>query len=284
MDFVDVELCCDNELFIDPCLIETVQTNFCRNAYSTMMSFFDTFYTLYRNHSIDDEKLSLFEHAREINATKLGYGNGENGKGNTPEGMLKIFKSVDKLFEKNICLCHPIDLHVLIKDFAEDGLSDMLTNILFNELNEFTLSQCEKYQLFSFIGVSEFYYWDKNKNNWCKAKQKSLIIDGKVILLVPKNIVRRGYYYNLDQYFRSIILERIQQEETNYDENGKAFYPTKMQLRNEFAQRSADIYMVSLKKTHEMPDLLNEYLNNIPRKYINKGMSDEDLDVATYSA
>jgi len=237
-----------------------------------MMSFFDTFYTMYRNQSLDEEKLQLFEHAREINATKLGYGNGENGKGNTPEGMLKIFENIDKLFDQNISLSHPIDLHVLIKDFAEDGLSDMLTNILFKELNEFTLQQCEKYELLDCIGYSEFYFRDNINKTWSIIKQKCLIINNKVMLLVPKIIVRKRYYYNLDQYFRSIILEKIIQEETTYDSKGKAYSPKKNQLRKEFKQRNISNYTVSLNKTEEIPELLDTYHDNIPKNYIKQGM------------
>ena len=34
----------------------------------------------------------LLSHAGEQNATRLGYGNGDNGKGNTADGLLEIFQ------------------------------------------------------------------------------------------------------------------------------------------------------------------------------------------------
>lgn len=48
---------------------------------------------------------------------------------------------------------------VLLPGFAEDGLSDLLTNILHLELSEYTDMQMQKWGKES-NGVVEFMYWD----------------------------------------------------------------------------------------------------------------------------
>ena len=84
-------------------------------------------------------------HAREQNATHLGYGSGNNGKGNTAKGVLDLFKPLEHLITKIPIIKKEVDLVVLLPGFAEDGLSDLLTNILHKHLNDYTLEQMKKY-------------------------------------------------------------------------------------------------------------------------------------------
>ena len=80
----------------------------------------------------------LLSHAGEQNATRLGYGNGDNGKGNTADGLLEIFQPLEQLISSIRTIGKAEDLPLLIPGFAEDGMSDLLTNILHECLNEFT--------------------------------------------------------------------------------------------------------------------------------------------------
>ncbi|MBR5718651.1 MAG: hypothetical protein IKX16_06505, partial [Clostridia bacterium] len=141
--FVDTRPRKDTRIFIDPCLIDGGTSDFCNRARQVVDSFFDIFYSSFRNHIPRQELLGLFMHAHEINAAKLGYGDGHNGKAKTPEGMLSTFMGVQALFEKGLPLSKAVDLPIFVEGFAEDCMSDLLTNILFRELNQFTLAQCE---------------------------------------------------------------------------------------------------------------------------------------------
>ena len=83
-DFVDSNIDGDNRLFIDPCMIEGADDPWSKNAAHTMQVFFDCMFEGFRNNTIRNS--GLFDHAGEQNATKLGYGNGYNGKGKTADG------------------------------------------------------------------------------------------------------------------------------------------------------------------------------------------------------
>ena len=281
-EFVDVDTSRDTELFIDPCLIETICDDFCTKCQNVLNDYFDCFYNLYRNNCSYDDKIKMFSHAHEINATKLGYGSGNNGKAKTAEGMYETFEGIKNLVKKNVPFEKAIDLPLFIRDFAEDCLSDMLTNILFKELCEYTLNQCQLYSVPVQDVTDDFYYWDSCVHQWCKYSGKGLFIDGKLILLVPKHIVRHNYYYNTEQYFRNIILTKKQNEQTIIDRMGKEYKPTKISIRKSMIKSNGDILAISEIETERDPSLLERYHNIMGTVYLNKGMSDIELDYWAY--
>lgn len=281
-NFVDTTSAKDTELFIDPCLIEVGTTPFCQTAIITMSDYFDSFYGLYRSHAPYDKKIDLFQYAHEINATKLGYGNGNNGKAKTAEGMVVTFSPLQKLVDASIPLSKAIDLPIFIRDFAEDCLSDMLTNILFKDLSQYTIEQCNKYSYPLKEIPHSYHYWDVSSHSWQVYNGVGMFIGDKLILLVPKNIVRHSYYYNVDQFFRSVILEKIQKEQTSYDNKGREIRPSKSYLRDSLLKTHSDILEISKEKTTEDPNLLNVLHNKMPLSYSKRGLSDEELDYWTY--
>ena len=281
IEFVDIKLETDIKLFLDPCLIDICDESYGEEARNTISSYFDKFFKLYAKNSDDAEKLKLFEHSHEINATKLGYGNGDNGKAKTAEGMLKTFRGVTPLI-RNFKMNHPIDLAVFIKDYSEDCLSDTLTNILFKVLSDFTIKQCKKYGIDTIKAKKDYYFWEPKIGDWAKYQGNSLIIDGEDFLLVPKIFVRSSFYYNTSQYFSRIILEKIQDENEWIDSDGKTQRPTKKSLRKGIVFHNKDVLMSAIEQTNKQPDLLDLYHQLIPGAYSNKAMSDEGLDKITY--
>lgn len=282
-DFVDINTDYDTELFIDPCLIEIINTPFSYEAMYTLNDYFDSFYDLYRSNHEYSDKTALFCHAHEINATKLGYGNGNNGKAKTAAGMIQTFEQLKKLIDSKVPLSKAIDLPIFIRDFAEDCLSDMLTNILFLQLSNFTIEQCKKYSIDVQDVKEEYHYWDYTSHCWAAYRGKGLFVDGKIILLVPKNIVRHNFYYNTEQYFRSVILEKMQDEQTTYDSKGKANAPTKKHLRESLLKNHSDILDISEANTISTPNLLDVHHNRLRSSYNKRGMNDEDLDYWAYN-
>lgn len=281
ISFIDVVLNDDTKLFIDPCLLEIRNEPWYVDANNTICSFFKLFYELYNNGN-DNGKLQLFSHAHEINATKLGYGNGRNGKAKTAEGLLNVFRSLETLLQNNLVMSHPMDLAVFIRDFAEDCLSDMITNILFKCLNDFTLEQCQKLNIPTEEANNEYYYWDNTSSCWNIYIGPCLKVNGEIILLVPKNIVRNRYYYCTSQYFRRIILEHMQEERQTKTSEGKIIKPTKKELKKDIYASGNNNLSFSIEYTKIRPHLLNNYHDKIPKFYHDKGMTDRELDCILY--
>lgn len=283
IDFVDININGDTPLFIDPCLIEVGDDAFCENAFETMQDYFDCLYKLYREHKSTADKLKMFSHAHEINDTKMGYGSGNNGKAKTAEGMLEALSDLQKLVDAGIPISKAIDIPIFMKDFAEDCMSDMITNIIYDKLNKFTIEQCEKYGVEPQRVGKKNYFWDKETHDWCEYKCEGLIIDGKQILLIPKGIVRKRYYYDVEQYFQSVILEKMQKEQTVLTDDGKEDKPSKKQIKKELLRSYSDILDISTNETMSTPDLLDVHHNRLELAYKERGMSDEALDQLLYT-
>ena len=282
IDFVDVTLTPDVKLFIDPCLVAYDKSPWAAQANKTIESYFDCFYSMYRDDTPDESKLALFKHAHEINATRLGYGNGHNGKAKTPEGMLSTFKHIPDLLAKGINLATASDLPLFIRDFAEDCLSDMLTNILLKNLMEFTLQQCEKYQVATVSAPAGLFYWDMNTQWWKEYTGPCLKYENRLLLLVPKNIVRNRYYFSADQFFSRVILSRMQEQSARRDSNGKVQKDSKEDIRKRVQGDEAVLDSIT-RLTSEDPSYLPEYHRILPSLYSGKGMSDEELDKILYT-
>lgn len=279
-DFVDAAVNDDNLLFIDPLLIELAGDEWCQEANKTIQSFFDEFYKAYREEDID-RKRELLSHGGEQNGTRFGFGRGDNGKGNTVNGLLEIFAPLEELLPTISTMKKAEDLPLLIPNFAEDGLSDLITNILHEQLNNFTLKQMEKYGVES-NRFLQFWRWDVNELCWKKIERASYCVDNKELLVVPKHIVRKKYLFRISQYFNRIILERIR-EEGGYMEGDKPIPKKEIVKAKRFSGEHWQ-YDESVSYTKKDNDALREYHQKLPHFYAENGgsMEDEELDELIY--
>lgn len=279
-DFVDVVVNDDNMLFIDPLLIEIAGDEWCQEANVTVKSFFDEFYKAYREKDTLKKK-ELLSHAGEQNGTRFGYGRGDNGKGNTVNGLIEIFTPLEQLLQEISTMKKAEDLPLLIPDFAEDGLSDLLTNVLHDQLNRFTLQQMKNYGVESNVSLL-YWTWDRNQLCWKEVERPSYCVNGQELLVVPKHIVRKKYLFSTSQYFNRIILERIR-EEGGYMDGDKPI-PKKDVVKAKRFSGEHWQYDESVSYTKKNNDALNEYHQKLPNFYTENGhfMEDEELDELIY--
>ena len=280
-DFVDVNLLHDNELFIDPCLLEISDHAIAHEAAIVLQSFFDELYKALRDGNHDRFR-ELLKHAGERNATKLGYGNGENGHGSTEEGLELKLSPLWKLIQK-VPFEKPMDLTVFIRGFDKDGMSDLVTNVISKQLLQFTLAQCEKVGM-KYLTQMAHWYWDQTKHEWVRENALYPTYKNKQLLLVPKDCVRHDYVYDVDDYLSMEILAR-QKEATKYtDDAGKVKYgTTKKDLRALISQdEDTWRYDYSTEYTRKNPDALAEYHRRISSLYGEKRLSNEELDDLIY--
>lgn len=279
-DFVDVIVNDDNLLFIDPMLIETSEDQWSKEAKLTIQSFFDSFFEAYSEKD-DLRKSDLLSHAGEQNGTRLGYGRGDNGKGNTVKGLLDIFTPLENLIQEISTMRKAEDLPLLIPDFAEDGMSDLLTNILHDLLNTFTLQQMKKYDVQS-NGDVYFWSWDREDSDWIQLKKPAFYIGNQELLLVPKQVVRKNYLFSTSQYFNRIILERIR-EDGGYMDGDKPIPKKEVVKAKRFSGEHWQ-YAESVSYTKSNNDALDEYHKKLPMFYFENGnsMTDDELDELIY--
>lgn len=278
-DFVDVVINDDNELFIDPCLIELYDNEIGQSMKRKISSYMNQLIEAYKTNN-DTSKKYLLKCAKEPNATKLGYGNGYNGKGNTVDGLIKDFQPLEKLLDSISTINKIQDLSIFLPGFAEDGMSDLLTNILHKDLSEFTDEQMKKYGIES-NGTISFLYWDDQKCAWSQTIKKGYLINGKEFMLVPKQIVRKKYLFSTGQYFMRIIVERMKDQYV--DAEGKGLSKKDIMKSKRFSGEHW-LYDETMEFTEENNDALEEYHDKWLLFYRENGggMTDDELDKTIY--
>lgn len=274
-EFVDVCLDKDNQVFIDPALLELAQDPWGKRANDCLQSYFDELFLLMKRGKEQD----ILCHGGEQNATKLGYGStGVNGKGKTQNGLYVALKGLKSLLSQIPTISKPTDIPVLVEGFAEDCMSDLITNILYDLLNEFTASQMEKYGIPSNAKAS-YWTWSSVTKEWIVVERDSWLYNGREVLMVPKWIVRSNYLFKAHQYLYSIITDRIREERGIQDVPKKDIWASIPRNKGDHWEYEK---VISYSKKH--PDALVEYHERIPFFYgrANGMMDDEDLDMAIY--
>lgn len=272
-EFVDVQLDSDNRIFIDPVVLENATDEWSISANRCVQSFFDCLFTTLKNGYSD----RLFEHAHEQNAIKFGYGNGRNGKGKTADGLKEALGKLKKLIYIIPTISKGEDIPVLVEGFAEDCMSDLLANILHEQLNAFTAQQMRSRGIPA-NEIRTFWSWDAVGGAWHQVTRESWSYKGQELLMVPKWVVRKNYLFKAHQYLYGVIIERIQVEEGHEDMK-------KIDILNNMPKNDEHWeYETVIRYTKEHPDALDEYHKRIPRYYSRAHgvMSDEELDMAIY--
>lgn len=280
LDFVNTSLIGDTKLFIDPVLIEIGNSNFCKRANKVIKDYFSFFYEIYYNNKGENEKRYLLKYAQEINSTHLGYAS-KNGKGNTESGLLEIFNGIDK-YVNSIKMSSPLDIVLCVPNFSMDGMSDLLTNILYKELSDFTIKQCESNNYPLENANEKHYYWDLDSHCWKLYEGKSMIVDGNTFLLVPKEIVQTHYRFTCDNYLRSVIVESLCEKRAIISRDGHKDRPPKGKVREELLKQNGTIFKTIINYTKSENDFLNQYHNVVFKKYKTFKMEDDELDKIIY--
>lgn len=275
IDFVDIATNDDTQLFIDPCLIERSKDSLSQQATDLISDFADQMYKDMRSgrwHSTH-----VFDEAHEIHETKLGYGNGKNGKGKTPHGMRDSLNGLCQLANEIPSISKIQDVSVLVEDFAEDCMSDLLTNVLRLLLSRFTAEQMQYYGIEP-DGTHEIRSWDCVTHSWISTLEPFWLVDTHKVLLVPKHWVRKHFLFKAHQYLFGIIIERIQ-DEYGYDTLKKHDIWRNMERDSENWE-----YDKVVDYTLENPDALDAYHTRMYQYYdrANGCMDDDDLDKAVY--
>ena len=275
IDFVDINTSDDTELFIDPCLIELGEDQLSREAATLISDFEDTLY--YDMRSGQWRTTHVLDEAHEIHDTKLGYGNGRNGKGKTPDGMRESLDGLCSLANGIQAISRIQDVAVFVEDFAEDCMSDLLTNILHRLLCDFTAEQMALYGEDPH-GFHEVKSWSRAVHRWTSSEQPYWLVNGRRILLVPKHWVRQRFLFKAHQYLYGVIIERMR-DRHGYDGLSKLDIWHNMERDTEHWE-----YDRVIEFTQENSDALDEYHDRMLWYYrrARGRMSNGDLDEAVY--
>ncbi|MNC33822.1 hypothetical protein D3C75_822310 [compost metagenome] len=176
-----------------------------------------------------------------------------------------------------------MDLPVTISGFNEDGLSDMITNILHLQLNEFTLEQLAINNIEP-NSEDTFNTWDIASSSWKEVTFPCYRYKNNKILLTPKYIVRKKYLFGANQFLMRVILERAKKKTAYENPKGKTRYrTTKKMLKNAIPKEDQNWrYNYVNEKAESDQSFLKDYHDAIPFLYSDKAMTDVELDKFIY--
>jgi hypothetical protein len=216
LDFIDIDPDRDFPLFLDSQLIGASNHAFADRCHNTISNFFQYFLELIQ---ADKRELAreLFSYLSEPNETCLGTSKGRPaGRGVGHEQASDIFESImaSKAIATGV-LEDLEDFRIFVHGVGADKVSDMTTNIIRKNLIEYTQSQCELHDIPMMDGVAANPWWNPDARRWERSYEKTLVIEDRRILFVPKSLVSRGIAYDFDRYHRQFVLNFVQRAELN---------------------------------------------------------------------
>ncbi|WP_456289289.1 hypothetical protein M1D70_04960 [Paenibacillus sp. AK002] len=213
LDFIDIDTTEDIPLFLDPFFLSIRHDQWSLNASRTIRGFFQYLIELLNVNRIEEAR-DLFNYLGEPNETCLGISQGlPRGRGVGEEDATEIFESLLESRAVESGLVEDLeDCVIFVDNFGKDKLSDMTTNIIRRHLIEYTHDQCKLWGIPLTDNVPSGYYWSRENVRWEFGLTEMLVVDGKVILLVPKAIVSYSKNYSYEKYHQHFVLNFLQRE------------------------------------------------------------------------
>jgi hypothetical protein len=212
LDFVDVPVNGDIQLFIDPFAISQRSDPWCINCHSILVSYFQLVIDriLRRDRT---GAISLLSNLNEPNETRLGFSRGRpNGAGVGSFQAEQLFNTLSTSSAIRTGLVTSLEeCELMIPGINRDKISDLTTNIIRKLLVEYTNAQCNLLNIPT-QNVALHPYFSIDQLSWVNEYHLLPVVAGFPILLVPKIIVRYDQSYDHQEYFQKFILNYLQAE------------------------------------------------------------------------
>ncbi|WP_285396091.1 hypothetical protein [Lysinibacillus sp. fls2-241-R2A-57] len=290
-EFIDIRVDWDNKLFIDPTRIEAENDSLAVECDQIILDFFNTILDLYCANKINEARGNLV-YSGESNEIYLGYTEGfPQGTGNSEEELNEIFNNIhiNELISKGL-IGRIEDLHVFIDNFGCDKMSDLIASLIKKKLVEFTIQQCEIYNINRDFKLTKN-FWNHVSNEWEEFTECVPSVKGPgnrdfPVVLVPKRFIVSDYLYDAEKYWEKIVSIRRQehhkQERTQLyinKANNRGQLNKKEILDYESEGRSLKEYLIDY--TENDLSAINSFrqgIKNTQRSNENNALSDEEID------
>ena len=190
LDFVDIRLNTDNLLFVDPRLIESLETPLAKKMQKHLEIFWGELIKNVKQKSFKQADY-LLSGLSEPNETRLGYAFSKhhgNSVGNKLRQRISNTIYNNKAVKTGV-LSHFADIELFFEDISSDRISDMTTKIIKSVLIEFTQEQCKIHNIPMKTFVQKDIF-DCNTLKWVNKKVELPEYFDKPIIFVSKNVVR----------------------------------------------------------------------------------------------
>ncbi|MFG3704736.1 hypothetical protein ACGF7U_08395 [Micromonospora sp. NPDC047670] len=210
LDFVDVDIVNDVELYIDPSAIAHLSSPWADSCIASIQSFFQRVLDAIGD-SNDEGAISLLAELREPNETHLGQSSGRSqGSGLGDKLAEKFWESLSNSRAARSGLLEDLeDTALLVEGVDKDRISDITTNLIRAQLVEFTQETAEYHGIELTPDVAYGPFWDPLKGEWYQKYTNLPTPNGERLLLVPKAIARRGLHLSASEFYRHTVLNYL---------------------------------------------------------------------------
>lgn len=280
LDFIDVDIVNDIELYIDPYSFEIMDNIFSNKCKYLINNYFQTLLEYIKINDIQSAK-EILEKLNEPNETHLGMSIGESkGRGLGPYLASEILTTLQKSKAVTTGLLQNIEeSSLIIEGISYDIISDMVTNIIRSELIEYTQNMCYYYNIPLEKNIASGPMWDPIKKEWYNSFVDLPLTNKKTLLLIPRAIVRKKTNYDIDEYYNHYVLDFLQTKEfaSNSNlikllKNGNQLI-TKKSLKEKYG---TDKKGVCVRETLRNPEILSIY-REAKESIVSKPLEDEEL-------
>lgn len=271
LDFVDIRLDTDIEVFVNPGSIKSLQSQWGQICTSLLQDFFDTIIKHIKsdNNSVAQKLLASLNERNEFH---LGFSSGKScGHGFGTGSAESVWKALVKSRASRSGLLRDLeDTCLLIEGIGRDMISDAVCNIIRGPLLKYTQDMCKYYGIPMVPQVDSGPIWDPNKKGWDHALIPLPVTQSfGTVVLIPKNIVRCKVSYNYTEYYRYYLLPEMQREELNANSSlvevlkGKRRVTKKALMEKYGANKLAVV-----EQTIKRPYILSQYKSEKDAQYL----------------
>ena len=253
----------DTPLFIDPRAVLVIRSEWSEQCVAQLQSFFGS---VIQALTAGDEgrARTLLASLTEPNETRLGLSRGHaRGRGMGPGLAERVWEALSRSEAVTTSLLEDLEDTILfVPGIGPDIISDIATNIIRDQLIEFTQDVCKYYNIPLTDDVESRRLWDPQTNSWKQFFVDLPVTNHGPLLLVPKSIVRKVPAFNPGEYFNHYVLTQMQEDELRDPasslvevlKDGRRRV-TKKSLKERYGQGKE----VNLATTLRHPDLLAKY-------------------------
>ena len=268
LDFVDIPLETDIELYVDPYALHVSPVDWLRQCGDLVANYFHVLLNALKAQD-RDRAMNLLSNLREPNETRLGQSKGKpSGRG---WGPLQASQLYDRLSRSKAVASGKLqdlsDFELLVPGISSDKISDLAINVIRGELAAYTKEQCDLYGIPT-EHVPAGVFWNPEEERWESQFAYLPLYEEKGLLLVPKIAVRRHLVPDSKEFYDHFVLRFLEAEHLNartslvytlkngnpkvFKDDLKATYPSSKEFLFEFSENN--------------PNVLQSYKNTLPEK------------------
>ncbi|WP_197277122.1 hypothetical protein [Sphingomonas profundi] len=217
LDFVDIDLHKDFQLYIDPVGFLEPKEPFAQECQDDLRDFFEAvLQTIMAGDMAKGE--ALLAALQEPNETHLGVSDGEpRGRGIGHQQAQQLLQNLASSPAAKTGLLRDLtDCALFIDNIGADKISDITTNIIRRNLIEYTQQQFEFHNIPLNTNLPTGRLWVRGESRWETGTFDRIpLVEGKRVLLIPKRYVRwRGGMQQLaTHYYTHFVTNFVRDEQ-----------------------------------------------------------------------